>query len=341
MSFLPQPARYCPYSHLGNQPNIVVDGKAQHATRLTLSHWPWNSTPAVLLRDTSTDIVFAYLDAPEYHQDLPLVSNSHFDEDGLLSMYGLVDPEHALTRRDLMIATSRAGDFAIYQDPQAAKLSFVLAAYADPAVSPLPDEVFRGTDAEQVAGLYSHMLRELPGLLEEGVERHPEFWEPEFRHLQESERAIAEGRVVIDELPELDLAIVHIPPDMPARPVRRYLTLWSRSVHPFAVHNVTDCTRIVWAKGESLEMQYRYESWVQITSRRPRRRRNLDSLAAELGQLETAGGEWVFEGVNEVAPRLRVRGSCRSSIPAAEFLERLSHALTTLPPAWDPYNRID
>jgi len=336
---LPTPARYFPYSQLGEQPNIIVDGKAQQATRLTLSHWPWNSTPKALLRDTSTDIVFAYLDSPEYHQNLSLVSNSHFDEDGLLSMYGLVDPENALKHRDLMIGASRAGDFSIYSESNAAKLSFVLAAYFDPETSPLPPEVFAGTDAGQVAGLYTHMLRELPRLLEDYDDMH-EYWEAEYEHLQASELAIAEGRVVIDEVPELELAIVHIPEDMPVRVVRRYLTRWQRSVHPMAVHNATDCTRLVWLKGDSLEMQYRYESWIQLASRRPARRRDLTGLAEQLSDLETAGGGWIFEGVNEVAPRLKVDGSCRSSIEAERFLELLSDWLRTQPPAWDPYEPL-
>ena len=115
---LPVPVKYHPYGLLGDQPNIIVDGKAQRATVLTLSHWPWNDTPAPLLRDTSTAIVFAYLDAPEWHVPIGLVSNSHFDEDGLLSMYALVNPADALPRRDLMIATSRAGDFALGNRPR-------------------------------------------------------------------------------------------------------------------------------------------------------------------------------------------------------------------------------
>ncbi len=336
---LPTPARYYPYSQLGEQPNIIVDGKAQRATQLTLSHWPWNSTPEELLRDTSTDIVFAYLDTPEYHQNLELVSNSHFDEDGLLSMYGLVDPENALKHRNLMIGASRAGDFAIYSDLAAAKLAFVLAAYFDPETSPLPQEIFTAPDAGQVAGLYTHMLRELPRLLEE-FEAMSEYWETELEHLQASEAAIEQGRVVIDEVPELDLAIVHIPADMPARTVRRYLMRWQRSVHPFAVHNVTDCTRLVWLKDGSLEMQYRYESWIQLASRRPARRRDLTGLAETLSALETAGGGWKFEGVNEVAPRLKVEGSCRSSISAETFLEMLSDWLRSQPPAWDPYEPL-
>lgn len=337
---LPEPARYYPYSQLGDQPNIIVDGKEQRSTVLTLSHWPWNSTPTELLRDTSTDIVFAYLDAPEHHVNIPLVSNSHFDEDGLLSMYGLVDPANALAHRDLMIGTSRAGDFAIYTDPSAAKLSFVLAAYADPVLSPLPAEIFTGSDAGQIAGLYTHMLKELPALLDD-IDSLDRFWAEEFTHVQESEAAIRDGRVVIDEVPDLDLAIVHIPADMPVRTVRRYLTCWQRSVHPFAVHNVTQCSRIVWIKGESLEMQYRYESWIQLASRRPAKRIDLAGLAEKLTDLETAGGQWIFEGVNEVAPRLKVEGSCRSGISVEQFLALLGDWLRTQPSAWDPYNRPD
>ena len=336
----PAPASYCPYSLLGDQPNIVVDGQAQQATVLTLSHWPWTSTPADLMRDTSTDIAFAYLDAPEYHVSANLVSNSHYDEDGLLSMYTLVDPANALAHRDLMIATSRAGDFAICQDEDAAKLAFVLAAFADPQLGLLPAEIYGGSDAQQIHGLYQNMLANLPALLTD-TSAYKEYWEPELEHWHESEAAIREGRVVIDEVPHLDMAIVHIPEDMPVRIVRRYLRSWQRSVHPFAVHNTTQCSRIVWVKGASLEMQYRYESWVQLASRRPLMRVDLSPLASRLSVLETAGGEWLFEGVNEVAPRLRLSGSCRSSVSQDQFLAMLCEALVEGEPAWDPYTRED
>ena len=339
-SLLPVPARYCPYSQLGDQPNIIVDGKEQQATVLTLSHWPWNSTPEGLLRDTSTDIVFAYLDSPHHHVDIPLVSNNHFDEDGLLSMYALVDPANAIAHRELMIATSRAGDFAICTNMDAAKLSFILAAHADPEFELLPAEIFTGSAASQVHGLYSAMLEKLPALMRD-IPDYKVYWEDELAHWQESERAIAEGKVVIDEILDMDLAIVHVPEDMPVKTVRRYLTKWQRSVHPFAVHNVTQCTRIVWIKGASIEMQYRYESWLQLASRKPLMRVDLAGLAEQLCDIETAGGGWVFEGINEVAPRLHLKESCRSSISSDKFMQLLSSVLRTNPPAWDPYNRPD
>jgi hypothetical protein len=64
-------------------------------------------------------------------------------------------------------------------------------------------------------------------------------------------------------------------------------------------------------------------------------------LAEQLGVLETAGGSWQFEGVNEVAPRLYLQGSCQSSIEPEVFVEHLCEWLRTQPAAWDPYNKID
>ena len=217
---LPLSPKYVPYYELGDRPNIVVDGQAQGATVLTLSHWPWNITPPSLQRDTSTEIVFAYLDNPKYHQNIPLVSNSHFDEDGLLSMFAVTQPEQALQYRKLMVATSRAGDFAIYTDPEAARLSFVLAAYADPETSPLPGEIFARGPKEQVAGLYQHMLMELPKLLSD-VAASREYWQAEYDHLRQSEADIESGIVTINELPVHDLDIINVPDHFPLQVVRR------------------------------------------------------------------------------------------------------------------------
>ncbi len=77
---VPQSAQYEPYKKIGDRPNIIVDGAPLESTVLTLSHWPNNQTDPSLRRDTSTATVFAYLDAPELHQDVPIVSNNHFDD---------------------------------------------------------------------------------------------------------------------------------------------------------------------------------------------------------------------------------------------------------------------
>src|SRR5262245_32552597 len=104
---------YVPYDEAARRPNMVVDGAANDGTTLALSHWPKSGTPWPLKADTSVGIVFNYLDSPAWQRDVAAVTNNHFDEDGLVGLYCLIEPEHALKRRDLLIEISSAGDFAV------------------------------------------------------------------------------------------------------------------------------------------------------------------------------------------------------------------------------------
>ena len=103
--------KFIPYEGTLKNPNIIVDGTANEATVLTLSHWRQSGTPEPLLGDTSAEIVFNYLDSPQYHVDASVVSNNHFDEDGLVGVFSLIDPEFAFRHRELLIAVANAGDF--------------------------------------------------------------------------------------------------------------------------------------------------------------------------------------------------------------------------------------
>ena len=76
--------------------NVIVDGAATQSTILTLSHWPKSGTPPELKGDTSTEIVFNYVDAPRFHVHADAVSNNHFDEDGLIGIFTLVAPSMAV-----------------------------------------------------------------------------------------------------------------------------------------------------------------------------------------------------------------------------------------------------
>jgi len=91
--------RYVPYDDLGDAPNVIVDGAPAPSTVLVLSHWPGNRTPAPLKDDLSAQIVFRYLDRPDLRVDAEVVSNNHFDEDGLVSVWAMIHPEEARSRR--------------------------------------------------------------------------------------------------------------------------------------------------------------------------------------------------------------------------------------------------
>jgi len=334
---LPAPARYVPYSDIGDQPHIIVDGAPLDSTVLTLSHWPNNQTHDSVRRDTSTAIVFAYLDSPNLHRDVPLVSNHHFDEDGLLSMFGIVDPQTALAHRELLIDTSFAGDFGVYEHPDAVRLCFVIESFCDPAVSPLPAATFEGCERRRVAALYAAMLERVPELAND-VGAWEALWCDQFEHLEASHELIERGAVTIEEYPDVDLAVIHIPEDIPARTVRRYLEAEQAAVHPFAIHRQTTCNRLLRITGRRYELQYRYESWLQLASRRPLLRVALDDLAADLNTREQAAGEWRCEPVGEVVPRLWLDGARHSSLEPGQFVAIVRDYLAMAPVAWDPYD---
>lgn len=328
--------RYVPSREVGARPNIVVDGAPLASTVLTLSHWPVNSTPDAYRRDTSTETALAYVERNDPARVASVVTNNHFDEDGLFSMFTVLEPRRALACRELLADAARAGDFGCYRRREAARLCFVIEAYADPELSPLPRDTFRGSPAARSAALFRRMLPRIPRLLE-GLDASRRYWRLQDEHLDASEELVASGSVVIEEEPDLDLAVVRIPEDCRPRTVWRYLRREQAAVHPFALHNATRCGRIVRIQGRRIEVQYRYESWLQVVSRRPALRVDLTPFCRWLNRHET-NGVWVWEDTLEIAPRLMLTNGAPSSIVPATFLRELRRFLRMLPPAWDPHH---
>jgi Family of unknown function (DUF6687) len=329
--------RFVPYERLDGSPNIIVDGAAGLGTILTLSHWPQSSTPASLKRDTSAEIVFTYLDSPSLHVAAELVSNNHFDEDGLIGIFALVDPATAGKYRELLLDAASAGDFGVFQRRDAARIAFTISAYADPETSPLSAALFAQPYPEMAGQLYLELLELMPRFLA-NLGAYQQHWEAEDQKLAASEELIEKGRITIEERPALDLAIARIPEDLTAQPVHRFTQKRLAECHPFALHRRTPCTRLLLIRGQHIEFQYRYESWVQLASRKPPPRVDLKALAEELNQQEASGARWVFDGVERITPRLHLEGDHTTSLSAVNIQERLERCLSTGPPAWDPYD---
>jgi hypothetical protein len=328
--------RYIPWREVGARRNIVVDGAPLVSTVLTLSHWPNNATPEPFRRDTSTETALAYVAGHDPARTATIVTNNHYDEDGLFSMFAVTEPRWALAAGDLLADAARAGDFGTCRTRDGARLFFVIEAHADPARSPLPPAVFAASGAARVAAQYRAMLPRLPRLIE-ALPSLARLWRDEEAHLEESESLIASGRAIIEEEPELDLAVIRIPQDCPRRPVRRYLGEERMALHPIAVHNATRCTRLVRIQGRAIELQYRYESWLSLPSRRPAQRVDLAPFCRWLNRRER-NGRWIWEDTLGIAPRLFLRGEGSSSIVPATFLRELRRALGRLHGVWDPYN---
>jgi hypothetical protein len=327
--------RFEPYPSLGERANVIVDGAANETTELVLSHWPKSGTAQRWLADTSAEIVFRWLDANE-RVGAELASNDHFDEDGLVALFSITRPDEARARRRRLIEIASAGDFAVSDDRDAVRAALTIAAFADAETSPLPAATFGGSYPEQTAALYTELLPRLAEIAD-APETFRELWREEDARITEDAEAIANGEVRIDEIEELDLAVVTLPSHATDAKIHRFAGARRASLHPVALHAATKRTCLLVTSGRRHEVQYRYETWVQLTSRRPRARRDLEPLARALTERERHRGRWSFDGVSPITPRLHLLDADESDVDANELRAMLTKTLRDAPAAWDPY----
>ena len=326
-----------PYGDLAGAASVVVDGAPAPGTVLCLSHWPGVGSPPEFAADLSADMAFRYLVAFDRHGAARAASNNHFDQDGLVGLFALVAPAEALTRRAELTEVARAGDFAVTSSRTAARVSMVLSAYADPERSPFAPLPAAYDDL--TAMLYGELLGRLPELCDRPA-RSRELWAEEDAAWSASEAAVASGTVTITEVPDVDLAIVEVPEGVPDLGGHRFAGQWVSGLHPLAVNNATARGALLTLRGNRYELSYRYESWVQFTSRAVRPRVDLAPLAERLNAEETAVGgtaQWVAQPVSALTPTLAPTGGDASVLSPATVAARVTAHLRAAPPAWDPF----
>jgi len=329
---------YRPVGELQGEPHVVADGEPSAGSALVLSHWPNSGTPWPLKADLSAEIAFAYLDDPSTHVDAPWVTNDHLDVDGFVSVFVLSHPEAALARRDLLVEVAAAGDFAARCSDRAADIAFAIGAQRDPATSTLPRSSFAGRSADVVAAHYRALLPMMVDLADDPARFEP-LWRDERSTLDEADRAFDQGRLRLEDLPEADLAVVWLPPDWPGGGIQRGVLQRGTPVHPMAVHRRTDRWRIAYVDPHRRDYRLvsRFESWVQLTSRRAGRA-DLRPLASSLNAADPAGGDWIVNGRRTFIVWLRRRSGGPSGLAADRFVELVRDHLVDAPLVWDPYD---
>lgn len=324
-------AKYVP-AHLLSEPHVVVDGSATPDTVLTLSHWPGSATPEAYRADLSASMAFKALHALRAGRlELPaeIITNNHYDEDGLVSVFALVHQDEALALEGSLLDIASAGDFGVFRDRDAARVSFVLNAWACPALSPLNSGVFEKGSEFVTAVLYEELLFRLPKLIAK-IDHFHSYWQEEDTFLSDTERAFEQGLLSFSEDWRRDLMIVRVDEAFQGRRQVELSSSWiSRVLHPFFVHNRSDLMRILVIKGSRRELYFRYETWVDYLSRVLSPRLDLTALAGRLNLLEKSG-RWRFNGTNEIIARLYLDEELSrsgSSIPEDVFLRELFEAL--------------
>lgn len=322
--------RFVPYQRLDGRPSVVVDGSPAPGAVLTVTHWPGYPPPPGIEDDLSAQMAFGLLERPDLVPgEAEAVSNNHFDQDGLVAIHALVAPDDAVRRRRFLTDVAFAGDFALCRDRDAARVSMVLSALA--GGDDLPADY-----TERTGALYEDVLGRLPELCDH-VDRHRDVWGDEDATLGASDAAFEDGRAVIEERPDVDLAVVTVAEDTPEAGGHRFGGDWVSGLHPMAVNTRSERVTLARLRGRRYDVELRYEGWVQMRSRPVRPRRDLGPLAARLQDEETGDAVWSATPVGDLIPRLHLGDGQESSIAPDRFVALLTDHLRTAPPAWDPF----
>jgi hypothetical protein len=181
----------------GHIPAISCDGLVPGAV-LDLTHWQGNRTPGKYKADTSTEIALNFAGSPEALNEWAeaVVVNNHFDTDGLLSIWVLLDPEQAMPHRDLLIAAAVAGDFDEWP-------TLDRGLWLDAAIRAL------ASGAVGDAAAYQMVLPQLPQLIRRLDERR-DLWGREWDDLQAAVTALEAGRLSTESVGWIGV-MVHTP----------------------------------------------------------------------------------------------------------------------------------
>ena len=294
---------------------VCVDGVVDGG--LNLSHWPGNRTPAHLKADTTTEMGLLLARDPgreTWLDGVTIVTNNHFDTDGLLSVFAVLRPEEALRHERALVEAARTGDFGEFITPEAFKFDVVVTAFDDDARSPVAGEIRGRPERERYQILYDRLLGMMPGLLG-GASAYKELWAGELRDLMRSLHRI--GDVArIREHAAARLTVIETSESL----VR--MARFNAAGH----HRVLTATRS--PDGWIYEMAFQIFSWFETVTPARGGRFDLAPVAADLESLErSSGGRWTYTGNASLDARLYRAAPDGSPVPSSIALETVESML--------------
>jgi hypothetical protein len=289
---------YIPFSELKHHKAIVVD--SMHANGFMLSHWKGVSAPSSISDDTSAAIVLNALRQNLPELDQPYVTANHFDIDGFIGVWALLNPELALNHEELLREMALIGDFRELDMSrpvagEALKLvCWINAKEAELFYRPFEADEMEEKETVHCTEKFKYFLREFGRVLQDpDWERGS--WEDEAASVLLGYRDIYKPETSLKRYPELGLIIIETPHPL------HYYALFSRTKGFDIVLTCYDSNRY--------ELEYKYTTWVDITSRPTLPRVNMAPLADKLNQLEQSGHIWTYHSITETGPILRLAGN--------------------------------
>ncbi|HEV8426784.1 MAG TPA: DUF6687 family protein [Pyrinomonadaceae bacterium] len=203
---------------LDTVPKLSVDGTVDNS--IHFSHWEGNRTPNELKADTSTEIALNLVASPKRTQltnGIELVTNNHFDTDGVLSVWTVLNGERTLPHRDLLIAAAEAGDFSEYSSADGVKVSIAIqgldqASPNNDDGSPLA-KLIAGEEVDDDARAYELVLPRVEHLLT-NINDYESLWREGWEKVAAAIDSFERGKSKVTEYPDAKISLITLAPEL-------------------------------------------------------------------------------------------------------------------------------
>ncbi len=281
---------------IADEPKLSVDGTVDNA--IHFSHWNGNKTPQSVKADTSTEIALNVVAAPtreELTRGIDLMTNNHFDTDGVLSVWTMLNGERALDLRDRLISAAEAGDFSEFSSIDGVRASIVIQgsdSAIDKSGSPLAMKM-AGRDFVDEARSYDLVLPKVEHVLTH-TGFYESLWRDSWGRIERPLDSFAKNESRVDEISDARLSLVTLAPTVfgPAGfdPAADTAPFTAISHHArgelFLIATVLN-------GGWAYRIDYPYYSWAETVVRPRVARRDLSGLLNRLNDLEgNSSAQW-------------------------------------------------
>jgi len=287
------------HSGLADIPKLSLDGTVENSVHF--SHWQGNTTPAEVKADTSTEIALNLVGSPhreELTRGIELVTNNHFDTDGVLSVWTVLNGERALDLRDKLVPAAEAGDFSEFRTEDAVRASIVIQGTDQPVPddqpgSPLASQL-AGENVEDEARAYDLVLPQVENILTR-TNDYEHLWREPWTRIANAIESFERGASKVRQFSS-GLSLITLAPEV-----------FSSSGFDPAQHTAPFTAISRYANGQlfligspvengwAYRIDYPYYSWAETVVRPKIVRHNFTDYLLQLNELENGEGEWTAD----------------------------------------------
>jgi hypothetical protein len=323
---------------LENTPKLSVDGTVPNSVHF--SHWEGNETPEELKADTSTEIALNLVASPNresFTQAIDLVTNNHFDCDGVLSVWTVMNGERALEFRDLLIAAAEAGDFSEHSSDDGVRVSIAIQGAeqsspnnddGSPLAQMLAGREFATRIVDNDALAYELVLPEVERLLTD-VNAYEPLWRDGWKNVAEALESFESGRSQARWFLDSGISVITLAPEIFSgggfSPTRHSAPFTAISKY---ARGELFLIAIPTSGGWFYRLDYPYYSWAETVVRPRIKRRDLSVALRVLNERKASGnGQWKTDH-SEMTSAAKFLDESGSLTPSRLHPEQVLDALT-------------